>query len=145
MTARTRLWVLVVSTPVIAFTLIGGYLGQAMTRDETLRNLRVFEDVMQLVVDNYVEDVDVKKAMRGAMRGLTDGLDLDSSFLTPELVKAFESGGSKVAFQNAQSNLLVATDYGKTETLHCDVCGTIEELIALAKKKLAGRSGCPPP
>ena len=91
MTARTRLWVLVVSTPVIAFTLIGGYLGQAMTRDETLRNLRVFEDVMQLVVDNYVEDVDVKKAMRGAMRGLTDGLDLDSSFLTPELVKAFES------------------------------------------------------
>lgn len=91
MTARTRLWVLVVSTPVIAFTLIGGYLGQAMTRDETLRNLRVFEDVMALVVDNYVEDVDVKKAMRGAMRGLTDGLDIDSSFLTPELVKAFEA------------------------------------------------------
>jgi carboxyl-terminal processing protease len=91
MTARTRLWVLVVSTPVIAFTLIGGYLGQAMTRDETLRSLRVFEDVMQLVVDNYVESVDVTKAMRGAMRGLTDGLDVDSAFLSPELVKAFES------------------------------------------------------
>ena len=91
MTARTRLWVLVVSTPIIAFTLIGGYLGQAMTRDETLRSLRVFEDVMQLVVENYVEDVDVQKAMRGAMRGLTDGLDVDSAFLNPALVKAFES------------------------------------------------------
>ena len=91
MTARTRLWVLVISTPVIAFTLIGGYLGQAMTRDETLRSLRVFEDVMQLVVDNYVEEVDVRKAMRGAMRGLTDGLDIDSAFLSPELVKVFES------------------------------------------------------
>jgi carboxyl-terminal processing protease len=91
MTARTRLWVLVISTPIIAFTLIGGYLGQAMTRDETLRSLRVFEDVMQLVVDNYVEEVDVRKAMRGAMRGLTDGLDIDSSFLPPDLVKAFES------------------------------------------------------
>jgi carboxyl-terminal processing protease len=91
MTARTRLWVLVVSTPVIAFTLIGGYLGQAMTRDETLRSLRVFEDVMQLVVENYVESVDVQKAMRGAMRGLTDGLDVDSAFLNPDLVKAFES------------------------------------------------------
>src|SRR5687767_4649821 len=91
MTARTRLWVLVVSTPVIAFTLIGGYLGQAATRDETLRNLRIFEDVMQLVVDNYVEDVDVRKAMRGAMRGLADGLDVDSAFLAPDLVKAFES------------------------------------------------------
>lgn len=91
MTARTRFWVLVVSTPIIAFTLIGGYLGQAATRDETIRNLRVFEDVMQLVVDNYVENVDVRKAMRGAMRGLTDGLDIDSWFLTPDLVKAFES------------------------------------------------------
>jgi carboxyl-terminal processing protease len=91
MTARTRLWVLVVSTPVIAFTLIGGYMGQAMTRDETLRSLRTFEDVMQLVVDHYVENVDVRKAMRGAMRGLTDGLDVDSAFLSADLVKAFES------------------------------------------------------
>ena len=91
MTARTRLWVLVVSTPVIAFTLIGGYMGQAMTRDETIRNLRIFEDVMQLVVENYVEEVDVRKAMRGAMRGLTDGLDIDSAFLPPDLVKTFES------------------------------------------------------
>ena len=91
MTSRTRLWVLVVSTPVIAFTLVGGYLGQAMTRDETLRSLRTFEDVMQLVVENYVEDVNVQKAMRGAMRGLTDGLDVDSAYLSPDLVKAFES------------------------------------------------------
>ena len=97
MTARTRLWVLVVSTPVIAFTLIGGYLGQAMTRDETLRSLRVFEDVMQLVVENYVENVDVQKAMRGAMRGLTDGLDVDSAFLNPDLVKAFESKDAPAA------------------------------------------------
>ena len=95
MTARTRLWVLVVSTPVIAFTLIGGYMGQAMTRDETLRSLRAFEDVMQLVVDHYVENVDVRKAMRGAMRGLTDGLDVDSGFLSPDMVKAFESKDSQ--------------------------------------------------
>src|SRR5688572_8724983 len=46
---------------------------------------------MQLVVDHYVENVDVRKAMRGAMRGLTDGLDVDSAFLSADLVKAFES------------------------------------------------------
>jgi carboxyl-terminal processing protease len=109
MTARTRLWVLVVSTPVIAFTLIGGYLGQAMTRDETLRSLRVFEDVMQLVVDHYVEDVDVNKAMRGAMRGLTDGLDVDSSFLTPDLVKAFESKDAPAAAKPGSSSRAATT------------------------------------
>jgi carboxyl-terminal processing protease len=95
MTSRTRLWVLLVSTPVIAFTLIGGYLGQAMAaKDDTLQHLRVFEDVVSLVINNYVEEVDVKQAMRGAMRGLADGLDVDSAFLTPELVKTFESNSS---------------------------------------------------
>lgn len=95
MTSRTRLWVLLVSTPVIAFTLIGGYLGQAMAaKDDTLQHLRVFEDVVSLVLNNYVEEVDVKQAMRGAMRGLADGLDADSAFLTPELVKTFESNAT---------------------------------------------------
>lgn len=91
MTSRTRLWVVAVSTPIIAFVVIGGYLGQAMTRDDTYRNLSIFGDVFELVVDNYVEEVDVRKAMGGAMRGLADGLDPDSAFLTPPLVKAFES------------------------------------------------------
>jgi carboxyl-terminal processing protease len=91
MTTRTRLWVLVVSTPIIAFALVGGYLGQAMTRDTTYRNLSIFGDVFELVVENYVEDVDVRKAMRGAMRGLAEGLDPDSAFLTPDLVKVVES------------------------------------------------------
>jgi carboxyl-terminal processing protease len=91
MTSRTRLWVLVISTPVIAFALIGGMLGRVVARDETYQHLRVFQDVVALVVDNYVEEVDVKEAMRGAMRGLAEGLDADSAFLSPDLVKSYES------------------------------------------------------
>jgi carboxyl-terminal processing protease len=94
MTSRTRLWVLLVSTPVIAFAIIGGYLGQAVGRDETFQHLRIFSDVVDLVVDNYVEPVDVKETMGGAMRGLADGLDADSAFLPPDLVKALESNTS---------------------------------------------------
>jgi carboxyl-terminal processing protease len=91
MTSRTRLWVLLVSTPVIAFAIVGGYLGQAMTRDDTFQHLRVFEDVVSLVMNSYVEEVDVRQAMRGAMRGLAEGLDPESAFLTPDLVKSAES------------------------------------------------------
>ena len=91
MTSRTRLWVLAVSTPVIAFAVVGGFLGQVIAKDETYPHLRVFGDVVELVVQNYVEQVDVREAMRGAMRGLADGLDADSAFLTPELMKSFES------------------------------------------------------
>ncbi len=94
MTSRTRVWVLAISTPVIAFALIGGYLGQAMTRDDTYQHLRVFEDVVSLVLNNYVEEVDVKKAMKGAMNGLADNLDSDSAFLPPALASAYESNSA---------------------------------------------------
>ena len=71
MTSRTRLWVLAVSTPVIAFAIIGGYLGQALAKDDTYQHLRVFEDVVPLVLNNYVEQVDVRAgdARRDARAG----------------------------------------------------------------------------
>jgi carboxyl-terminal processing protease len=94
MTSRTRLWVLAVSTPVIVFALVGGYLGQAMAKDDTYQHLRVFDDVVTHVVNNYVEEVDLRQAMRGAMRGLAEALDADSAFLTPELVRTVESNSS---------------------------------------------------
>ena len=94
MTARTRLWVLAISTPIIVFVLVGGYLGQALAKDDTYQHLRVFDDVVTHVVNNYVEEVDLKQAMRGAMRGMADALDADSAFLTPDLVRAVESNSS---------------------------------------------------
>jgi len=90
MTSRTRLWILAVSTPLIAFAIIGGYLGQARGKDDTYQHLRVFDDVVSHVVNNYVEEVDIQQAMRGAMRGLSDALDPDSAYLTPDLVKSAE-------------------------------------------------------
>ena len=99
MTSRTRLLVLAISTPVIAFAIIGGYLGQAAPRDATYRNLAVFEDVLSLVLNNYVEEVDVRTAMSGAMRGLADGLDPDSAYLPRELAQA---AGSRAAEGQAE-------------------------------------------
>lgn len=92
MTARTRLIVLLVTAPIIAFALVGGVLGKALTRDETYSHLRVFEDVVSLISSNYVEEADMNRVMRGAMRGLAEGLDPDSAYLSAEEVKAVESG-----------------------------------------------------
>src|SRR4029077_13022631 len=88
MTPRTRRYVLAVSIPVIAFAVIGGFLGQAMTRDDTYKHLTVFEDVISIVLNNYVEEVDPTKAMRGALHGLADALDADSAYLPPALAKS---------------------------------------------------------
>jgi carboxyl-terminal processing protease len=94
MTSRTRTFVLAVTVPVIAFAVIGGYLGQALAKDDTYQHLRVFDDVLSLVLTNYVEEVDVTDAMKGAMKGLADGLDPESAFLTPELAKTVGTAAS---------------------------------------------------
>ena len=52
------------------------------TATSTFQHLRVFEDVVSLILNNYVEDAKVDKVMEGAMRGLADGLDPDSAYLT---------------------------------------------------------------
>jgi carboxyl-terminal processing protease len=94
MSLKTRLSVLFISTPVLAFVLVGGLLGNssAATNDESYQHLRVFDDVVQLVVNSYVTEVKVDQAMEGALRGLADGLDPDSAYLNPQMVRAVEAG-----------------------------------------------------
>jgi carboxyl-terminal processing protease len=92
MTVRTRLIVLLVTAPIIAFALVGGVLGKALKSEETYQHLRVFEDVVSLISGNYVEDADMGRVMRGAMRGLAEGLDPDSAYLSPDEVKSVEKG-----------------------------------------------------
>jgi len=90
MKSRGRLLVLVVSVPVLAYAVIGGFMGRAMAQQESYQFLRIFEDVVTLIVNNYVEEVKVDKVMQGAMHGLADGLDPDSSYLDAGQVKTFE-------------------------------------------------------
>lgn len=97
MSSRTRLIVLAISAPVIAFAIVGGLLGHVMAREDTYQHLKVFDDVASLIASNYVEDVKVDKVMRGAMHGLADALDPDSAYLSAEDVKAIESHAARPA------------------------------------------------
>ena len=92
MSSRTRVIVLSISIPVIAFAIVGGFLGKVMAREDTFRNLRMFEDVTTFITNYYVEEVNVDKVMTGAMRGLAEALDPDSAFLSPAEVKQAEGG-----------------------------------------------------
>src|SRR5204862_2092166 len=92
MSSRTRVIVLSISAPVIVFAIVGGFLGKVMAREEAYQNLRIFDDVTQLITNNYVETVNVDKVMNGAMRGLADALDPDSGFLSAPGGKQAEGG-----------------------------------------------------
>jgi len=94
MTYKTRLSILLLSTPVLIFVVVGGLIGRASATggDGTIRELRVFDDVLRLVISNYVEEVKVDRAMEGALKGLADGLDPDSAYLTAQQVADVQSG-----------------------------------------------------
>jgi carboxyl-terminal processing protease len=91
---RVVLWI---SAPIVAFAILGGLLGRVAAREDTYPHLRVFYDVVNLISERYVEKTDMEKVMTGAMRGLSDGLDPDSAFLTAELVKQVESNAPVAA------------------------------------------------
>ena len=98
MTSRTRVAVLLVSLPVLAFAIVGGVLGRtAAAQGESYRYLRIFQDVVTLILDNYVEEVDIDKVMHGAMHGLADGLDPDSAYLDAAQMKAYGQTGGDAA------------------------------------------------
>jgi len=90
MTSRTRWVVLLITTPLVAFVIVGGLLGQAVAKEGSYQHLRIFEDVLSLIFGSYVEEAKVDKVMDGAMRGLAEGLDAESAYLTPAEVKLME-------------------------------------------------------
>ncbi len=92
MKVRGRVVVLAVSMAVVAFAVVGGFMNKAIARQDSYQYLRTFEDVVSLIMNNYVEDINVDKVMHGAMHGLADGLDPDSAYLDASQVKVFEKG-----------------------------------------------------
>jgi carboxyl-terminal processing protease len=93
MSSRTRLIVMSISAPVIVFAIVGGFLGKVMAGQDTpYQHLKIFDDVVNMISSQYVEEVNIDKVMHGAMHGLADGLDPDSAYLTPAQVKQVEAG-----------------------------------------------------
>ena len=91
MTHRGRLLVLALSVGIVAFAAVGGFMNRAMAaRGDSFQQLRIFDDVVSLISNNYVEEVDLDKLMHGAMHGLADGLDPDTAYLDASQTDAFE-------------------------------------------------------
>jgi carboxyl-terminal processing protease len=89
MSARSRLVVALVSTALMAYIAVGSLLGRVFG-DTSYGQLAVFNEVIRLVLDAYVEPVNVDRTMAGADLGLTDALDGDSAYLDAEEFKAYQ-------------------------------------------------------
>lgn len=83
MSHRARLFVALVSTGLIGYVAVGSLLGKALG-DTSYGQLAIFNEVVRLVIDAYVEPVNLDRAMAGARLGMSDALDGDSSYLDAE-------------------------------------------------------------
>ena len=89
MSHRTRLLVAFVSTGLIGYIAVGSLLGRVLG-DTSYGQLAIFNEVVRLVLDAYVEPVNVDRAMAGARLGMSDALDGDSSYLDPEEFRLYQ-------------------------------------------------------
>jgi len=89
MSHRARLLVALVSTGLIGYVAVGSLLGRVLG-DTSYGQLAIFNEVVRLVVDSYVEPVNVDRAMAGARLGLADALDGDSSYLDAEEFRLYQ-------------------------------------------------------
>jgi carboxyl-terminal processing protease len=83
MSPRVRLIVALASTGLIGYVAVGSLLARALG-DTGYGQLAIFNEVVRLVLDAYVEPVNVERAMAGARLGMTDALDGDSAYLNAE-------------------------------------------------------------
>jgi carboxyl-terminal processing protease len=70
-----------VSGLVIALTLFGGTLSRTAATDGTIDYLKVFNEVLYLSMNNYVEAVQMDNLMEGAYRGMLESLDPNNEYL----------------------------------------------------------------
>ncbi|HSQ13973.1 MAG TPA: PDZ domain-containing protein, partial [Candidatus Deferrimicrobium sp.] len=54
-------------------------------------SLEAFSNILSIVKKNYVEDVETKNLVNGAINGMLNSLDPHSAYLTPDLYKDLQS------------------------------------------------------
>lgn len=82
MNRLTKQIVLALSILIMAYV-AAGFVLQRSSEDKTYRSLTVYSEVLEHVQKDYVEDPDMHSVTAGALHGLLDSLDPNSSYLSP--------------------------------------------------------------
>ena len=88
--------ILVTSFAVLVFVVVGSSGGvHASSNDGAYRQLEVYSEVLSRVQQEYVEEPNIPKVTDGALHGLLESLDSNSSYLSADAYKAFKAHKSE--------------------------------------------------
>jgi len=91
------------------------------------KTLKTFNEVLDIVGKNYVEDVDADILVKGAINGIMKSLDPHSSFMTPEMYKDMEVdtrgsfGGLGIEITILKDVLTVVSPIEDTPAFHAGI------------------------
>lgn len=93
MSFRGKLIIVFISAAITSYAIIGGIIGTFAQQpiNDAGAQMRIFESVLQHIENDYVDEPNLEKVRGGALRGLADGLDPYSSFLTAEQVRDYQA------------------------------------------------------
>ena len=92
MSMKIKAAILVTSFAVLLFVVVGSMGGvHASSSDGSYRQLQVYSEVLSRVRTEYVEEPNIPKVTDGALHGLLESLDSNSSYLSAEAYKAFKA------------------------------------------------------
>ncbi|MBT8355417.1 MAG: S41 family peptidase [Desulfofustis sp.] len=94
-----KIWLasaLVLMTVIVALPITGFAKADPKQQEITYRYLETFANVLSILQENYVEEIEAKEAIEGAINGLLLSLDPHSAYLKPENYRDFrnETNGS---------------------------------------------------
>jgi carboxyl-terminal processing protease len=97
MTFRTKFSLILASAGLALYAVVGGWISTRAQQPANDPNaqLRIFENVLQHIQNDYVDEPNMEKVRAGALRGLAYGLDPYSTYLTAEQVKDYNDKGKK--------------------------------------------------
>ena len=91
MSKQLKILVLTLSVAIVVFTIVGGLHVKAATNDGAYRQLGVFSEVLSRIRTEYVEEPNIPQVTDGALHGLLESLDANSSYLTPTEYKDYKA------------------------------------------------------
>ena len=91
MSKKLQVILLSSSMLVIVFALVGGLGVHASSNGDSYKQMTVYSEVLNRIRTEYVEEPNINSVTSGALHGLLESLDADSSYLSPAEYKVFKA------------------------------------------------------
>jgi len=109
MSRRLKVFVVSLSTVLMAFLLLGTVMKSNASPDDAYPQLGVYAEVLSRIKSEYVEEPDIKSVTLGAVNGMLESIDPFASYLNPEQYKQYVKSADT---KKASVGLILSKKFG---------------------------------